>query len=52
MKDTRTGHETAQVQQVLDGDLDSFIAAYLRSSAEGNNRRAAPQAGDEFDDLA
>lgn len=30
MKDTRTGAETAQIQDVMDGDLDSLIEAYLR----------------------
>ncbi len=29
VKDVRTGHETSNVQAVLDGDLDSFIKAYL-----------------------
>lgn len=28
-KDTRTGVERTDVQQVLDGDLDDFIKAYL-----------------------
>lgn len=31
VKDTRTGVETANVQAVLDGELDEFITAYLRS---------------------
>ncbi len=31
VKDTRTGVETSQVQDVLDGDLDEFMLAYLRS---------------------
>ncbi len=29
VKDVRTGHETAQVEAVMDGDLDAFIKAYL-----------------------
>jgi len=29
VKDVRTGHETSNVQAVLDGDLDGFIKAYL-----------------------
>ena len=29
VKDLRTGHETGNVQAVLDGDLNSFIKAYL-----------------------
>lgn len=31
VKDTRTGVETSRVQDVLDGDLDEFMLAYLRS---------------------
>ena len=34
VKDTRTSHETAQVQDVMDGDLDGFIASFLRQNAE------------------
>lgn len=34
VKDTRTGHETSQVQEVLDGDLDALIASYLRTSVD------------------
>jgi peptide chain release factor 2 len=29
VKDVRTGHETSQVDHVMDGDLDAFIKAYL-----------------------
>ena len=35
VKDTRTGTETSQTQDVMDGDLDEFISAYLRFTAEG-----------------
>lgn len=31
IKDLRTGHETSNVQAVLDGDLDAFIESYLLS---------------------
>ncbi len=34
VKDVRTGHETSQTQAVLDGDLDDFIFAYLKSQVE------------------
>ena len=34
VKDVRTEHETAQVNDVLDGDLDAFIESYLSKSAE------------------
>src|SRR5207244_1461649 len=31
VKDLRTGHQTSNVQAVMDGDLDSFIQAWLRA---------------------
>lgn len=33
VKDLRSGHETGNVQAVMDGDLDEFIKAYLLSEA-------------------
>ena len=36
VKDTRTGHETSNVNGVMDGDLDGFINAYLKAEATGN----------------
>ena len=30
VKDVRTNHETTQIQNVMDGDLDDFIFAYLK----------------------
>ena len=33
VKDTRTAHETPQVQDVLDGELAPFMESYLRFSA-------------------
>ena len=33
VKDHRTGEETANVERVLDGDLDAFIYAFLKSRA-------------------
>jgi peptide chain release factor 2 len=32
VKDHRTEHETSQVQDVMDGELDEFIMAYLKSN--------------------
>jgi peptide chain release factor 2 len=32
VKDHRTGHETSDTEGVLDGDLDEFVHAYLRST--------------------
>lgn len=40
VKDARTGYETSQVQDVMDGDLDEFIATYLRTSVDGKRSRA------------
>lgn len=31
VKDLRTGHQTSNVQAVMDGDLDAFIQAWLRA---------------------
>ncbi len=36
VKDTRTGHETSNVNAVMDGALDPFINAYLTCAATGN----------------
>jgi len=41
VKDLRTEHETAQVDDVLDGDLDEFIESYLSKSAEPENPNTA-----------
>jgi peptide chain release factor 2 len=35
VKDHRTGHETSQAEAVLDGGIDDFITAYLRSELSG-----------------
>ena len=42
VKDTRSQHETSQVQSVLDGDLNPLIDAYLRwaASEEADAARA------------
>jgi peptide chain release factor 2 len=41
VKDLRTEYETAQVDAVLDGDLDAFIESYLSKSAEPENPNVA-----------
>lgn len=41
VKDVRTSQETAQVQNVLDGDIDEFIYGYLRQKAERAHKSAA-----------
>jgi peptide chain release factor 2 len=38
VKDVRTGVETAQVQKVLDGDIDEFIEANLRQRVEREHK--------------
>jgi peptide chain release factor 2 len=35
VKDLRTGHETGNVEAVLDGDLDGFVEAFLRGERAG-----------------
>lgn len=39
VKDVRTDVQTAQVQNVLDGDLDEFITAFLRRKAELRSKK-------------
>lgn len=34
VKDTRTGHETGNLQAVMDGDIDEFIQVFLKWSME------------------
>ena len=44
VKDHRTGTEVGNADAVLDGELDGFIDAYLRSQAGGEKSAAAPAA--------
>lgn len=46
VKDHRTKHETSQVQNVMDGDLDGFMEDYLRAAWE--NTLATPGGDDEL----
>ena len=39
VKDVRTSQETSQVHQVLDGDLDPFMEAYLRHKTEREHKK-------------
>lgn len=40
VKDVRTDVQTPQVQNVLDGEIDDFIQAYLRMKAERRHKKA------------
>jgi len=40
VKDERTGIQTSQIQNVIDGELDEFIQAYLRQKAEREHKKA------------
>ncbi len=39
IKDARTGHETSDVQSVLDGGLNEFIKAYLLAQSEEESKQ-------------
>ncbi len=45
VKDLRSGHETSQINAVMDGDLDDFLHAYLEWKLSGEKpRRSAADA--------
>lgn len=46
VKDNRTDEQTPQVNEVLDGDIDSFIQAYLRQKAAGKAMTAKAASDD------
>ena len=38
VKDARTAYQTSQVQELLDGNLDGFVSAYLNSIIASNTK--------------
>lgn len=46
VKDLRTGHQTSQIQPVMDGALDDFVDAYLSWKASGSPPRNKEAEGD------
>jgi peptide chain release factor 2 len=38
-KDVRTDVQTSQVHNVLDGEIDDFVQAYLRQKAEKEHKK-------------
>ena len=46
-KDVRTSHETGQVDAVLDGDLDTFMEAYLMAAAGGTLKKGGQISEDD-----
>ncbi|MBI4371937.1 MAG: peptide chain release factor 2 [Elusimicrobia bacterium] len=47
VKDLRTGHQTSQIQAVMDGDLDPFTEAYLAWLAAGKPPRVKAGADED-----
>ncbi|MFA5141193.1 MAG: peptide chain release factor 2 [Elusimicrobiota bacterium] len=47
VKDLRSGHETSQIQSVMDGDLDGFMHEYLEWLAAGRPARKTAADRDE-----
>ena len=45
VKDLRTGHETGNVQAVMDGELDPFVHAWLRAGGPTSRQAAGDRAG-------
>jgi peptide chain release factor 2 len=43
VKDERTDHKSSNAQEVLDGDLDEFIEAYLLKAADGRRAEMAKE---------
>jgi peptide chain release factor 2 len=47
VKDLRTGHETSDVQRVMDGDLDPFINAWLKAGRPRTRQKALAEVEEE-----
>lgn len=47
VKDHRTGAESSQAAKILDGDIDMFIEAYLRTKPEDRDKRKKYNEDDE-----
>jgi len=47
VKDARSSHEMGDVDAVLDGDLDSFIEAYLMAAAGGSLKKGGSTEADD-----
>jgi peptide chain release factor 2 len=47
VKDLRTGHQTSDVQAVIDGDLDPFISAWLKAGQPRTRQNAAAESDKE-----
>jgi peptide chain release factor 2 len=50
VKDTRTGTQNANVDAVLDGDLDAFMESYLLAAAGGSLKRGGAATADADDE--
>lgn len=46
VKDLRTGHQTSDVDGVMDGDLDDFVISYLKNLSAGTLNRNAVEDDD------
>lgn len=47
VKDLRTGHQTSNVQAVMDGDLDGFVQAWLKAGCPGKRMAGVREEEDD-----